>query len=224
MLLIVLILITLGFILYFINNKKKHDSNNFLTNNVGKKCFNFEKNNVSIKSNKNLMSEIDHIYPYLIKVDKPFSLKFETNINFKNRHIKGLYNIHNNEIVVKNSYIFPHEYGHFLDYNFDHSPETLSQQEQFKTILFLYRQALEYAVTKNIIDVSDDKIMTYLEKPSEIFARSYNYYVTVYKTKETLNNFIFNNGNNYEKIFSVSDRLNNTIIQYFISLEKEHED
>lgn len=78
----------------------------------------------------------------------------------------------NNNVGLRS---FIHEYGHFLDYNTLPNNELLSLQVDFQPII---DQVVNY-LNKNKDKIDGTKKFAYLSSSTEIFARSFEYYVKI---------------------------------------------
>ena len=76
-------------------------------------------------------------------------------------------------IDISNPYSFVHEYGHMLDY---HSGN-VSEQREFKEVRDAYESAIKAEIKEKQIKLSGKYKLNYYLTPTEIFARSFEYYM-----------------------------------------------
>lgn len=106
-----------------------------------------------------------------------------------NHKAAGLYYPHVRCLCVDihNPYSFIHEYGHLIDYQYG----SLSQKDDFDVIRCMYKSCMEEITNpavKNQLDGNTKYNMTYYLKPTEIFARCFELYMS--KSKGVVNSLL----------------------------------
>ena len=171
-------------------------------------------NDVDLKKLDKLVPDLEKTSQILPKTDKKPILRFR---KLKNHKALGLYTPLNNTLAIDfrkdgqetGLQSFIHEFGHNLD--FTTSDTLLSLNDQFKPILNATQTKIKESVLSN-------KDKTYLSTPTEIFARSFE----LYMSDKGLNNSLIKDPKEYNdsknekfKCFDETTRLR--ILNYFDS-------
>lgn len=171
-------------------------------------------NDVDLKKLDKLVPDLEKTSQILPKTDKKPILRFR---KLKNHKALGLYTPLNNTLAIDfrkegqqtGLQSFIHEFGHNLD--FTTSDTLLSLSDQFKPIL----NATQMNIKESVLS---SKEKTYLSTPTEVFARSFE----LYMSDKGLNNSLIKDPKEYNdsknekfKCFDETTRLR--ILNYFDS-------
>lgn len=171
-------------------------------------------NDVDLKKLDKLVPDLEKTSQILPKTDKKPILRFR---KLKNHKALGLYTPLNNTLAIDfrkegqqtGLQSFIHEFGHNLD--FTTSDTLLSLSDQFKPIL----NATQMNIKESVLS---SKEKTYLSTPTEVFARSFE----LYMSDKGLNNSLIKDPQEYNdsknerfKCFDENTRLR--ILNYFDS-------
>lgn len=187
-------------------------------------------NNNNIYQKLNYSKEISYIKKismYLINTNLPAYYNLQSKIKdtstseeSKTTYLTGQCRYENNRSIIHlvNSYNFVHEYGHHLDHAIFKN-KCLSDDLSFLDVINEFKVAIKICYNSNKIKISTLNFYNYLTKNTEVFARSYDFYVNVLKLKVSKDEYLKHN-TEMENIFFVNPVLTQKIFEYFSQIEK----